>query len=210
VGGILVSVNVGRVRTVERDGENPDTAIWKSPVEGRVRVAGVQIAGDSQADRDAHGGPDRVAYAYAAEDLGYWSEQVGRPLEPGSVGENLTTRGVDVTGALIGERWRVGTALFEVAQPRVPCWKLGHRMGDLSFPRRFREAGRPGAYLRLLEEGEIGAGDSIGVTAPATASLSVAEVARIHGAERHRSGELLALGALSADWVAWARDRATA
>lgn len=203
-----MSVNVGGVRTVERDGEPRDTAIWKLPVEGRVRVAGVQIAGDAQANREVHGGPDRVAYAYAAEDLEYWAEQTHRPVEPGSMGENLTTRDVDVTGAVIGERWRIGSALFEVAQPREPCWNLGHRMGDHSFPERFRAAGRPGAYLRLLEEGEIGAGDVVDVVQRPTGSLSVAEVARIHGSERHRSDELLVLDALLQEWAAWARDRA--
>ncbi len=117
------------------------SAIAKSPVEGRVRVAGVNVAGDDQADRRVHGGPDKAVYAYAAEDTAWWAGELGRPLEPGMFGENLTTEGVDVSGALVGERWRVGTVELEVCQPRLPCAKLGLRFGD---PRMVKRFGRPG------------------------------------------------------------------
>ncbi|MDQ3241654.1 MAG: MOSC domain-containing protein [Actinomycetota bacterium] len=141
------------------------TAIWKSPVEGRVAVRGVNLAGDAQADRSVHGGPDKAVYAYAIEETREWEGEVGRVLGPGAFGENLTVEGIDVSGALIGERWRVGTTLLEVAQPRVPCFKLGLRMGDPSFVKRFAQASRPGAYLRIVEEGELGAGDAVEVDA---------------------------------------------
>lgn len=202
-----MSVNVGDVRSVDRDGTPASTAIYKRPVGGRVSVSGVRIAGDAQADLSVHGGPDRVAYAYASEDAQWWEDRLGRSVDPGSFGENLTTAGVDVTGALIGERWRVGSALLEVAQPREPCWKLGMRMGDPAFPKQFRAAGRPGAYLRLVESGEIAAGDPVEIVEIPEASLSIAEVARIHGRERDRSAELLDLEALSDDWKVWARER---
>jgi len=161
----LLSVNVGRPRAVETGRRTVVTAIWKSPVEGRVAVSGVNLAGDAQADRSVHGGPDKAVYAYAIEETREWEGEVGRVLGPGAFGENLTVEGIDVSGALIGERWRVGTTLLEVAQPRVPCFKLGLRMGDPSFVKRFAQASRPGAYLRIVEEGELGAGDAVEVDA---------------------------------------------
>jgi len=161
----LLSVNVGRPRAVETGRRTVVTAIWKSPVEGRVAVRGVNLAGDAQADRSVHGGPDNAVYAYAIEETREWEGEVGRVLGPGAFGENLTVEGIDVSGALIGECWRVGTTLLEVAQPRVPCFKLGLRMGDPSFVKRFAQASRPGAYLRIVEEGELGAGDAVEVDA---------------------------------------------
>ena len=157
--GKLLSVNVGSPREIEWLGRREATSIWKSPVEGRVPVRGVNVAGDDQADREFHGGPDKAVYAYAREDTVWWERELGRELEHGNFGENLTVSGVDVTGAVVGERWEIGTVVLEVAQPRIPCWKLGARMEDASFPVHFAAAGRPGAYLRIVEEGEIGAGD---------------------------------------------------
>jgi MOSC domain-containing protein YiiM len=139
------------------------TAIWKQPVEGRVRVRGVNLDGDEQADLSVHGGPDKAVYAYAIEETRLWEEELGRELGVGAFGENLTTTGVDVSGALIGERWRVGTTLLEVVQPRFPCFKLGVRMDDPGFVRRFAQGSRPGAYLRIIEEGELGTGDKVSI-----------------------------------------------
>jgi MOSC domain-containing protein YiiM len=137
------------------------SAIFKAPVEGRVRVEGVNVAGDEQADRRVHGGPDKAVYAYASEDTAFWEGELGRELGPGAFGENLTTEGVDVSGAVVGERWRIGTVELEVCQPRLPCAKLGIRLGDPKMVRRFGEARRPGAYLRIVTEGELGAGDEV-------------------------------------------------
>ena len=159
----VLSVNVGLPRPVETGRRIVLTAIWKSPVEGRVAVRGVNLAGDDQADRSVHGGPDKAVYAYAIEETREWEAELGRELGPGAFGENLTLEGIDVSGALVGERWRVGTALLEVVQPRLPCFKLGLRMGDPAFVKRFGRASRPGAYLRILEEGELGAGDTVEV-----------------------------------------------
>lgn len=163
----LVSVNVGRPRAVDTGRRTVETAIWKRPVEGRVAVRGVNVDGDAQADRSVHGGPDKAVYAYAIEETRRWEAELGRDLGPGAFGENLTVAGLDVSGALLGERWRVGTALLEVVQPRLPCFKLGLRMGDPTFVKRFGRASRPGAYLRIVEEGELGAGDTIEVDAAA-------------------------------------------
>src|SRR4051812_33290251 len=159
----LVSVNVGRPRQVGTGRRTASTAIWKAPVEGRVALRGVNLAGDDQADRTVHGGPDKAVYAYAAEETELWEAELGGPLGPGVFGENLTVRGMPVSEAVIGERWELGTALLEVAQPRMPCFKLGLRMGDPRFPKRFAAADRPGAYLRVVREGDIGAGDPIEV-----------------------------------------------
>jgi MOSC domain-containing protein YiiM len=161
-GGAVVSVNVGRPRQISvRRGRALMSAIGKQPVEGRVRVQGVNVAGDDQADRLVHGGPDKAVYAYASEDTAWWSSELGRDLEPGMFGENLTLAGVDVSGALIGERWRIGDVELEVCQPRLPCAKLGLRFGDPQMLKRFAQAGRPGAYLRILREGELGPGDAV-------------------------------------------------
>jgi MOSC domain-containing protein YiiM len=159
----VLSVNVGRPRPVDTGRRTVSTAIWKAPVEGRLRVRGVNLDGDDQADRSVHGGPDKAVYAYAIEETRVWERELGRTLGPAAFGENLTTEGLDVSGALVGERWRIGTTLLEVVQPRLPCFKLGLRMGDPSFVRRFGQASRPGAYLRIVEEGELGAGDTIHV-----------------------------------------------
>jgi MOSC domain-containing protein YiiM len=137
------------------------TAIWKQPVDGRVAVRGVNLEGDEQADRRVHGGEFKAVYAYAVEEIRQWEEELGREIGPGGFGENLTLEGIDVSGARPGERWAIGTAVLEVTEPRVPCFKLNLRMGDNKFGRRFLAAGRPGAYLRIVEEGELGAGDAV-------------------------------------------------
>jgi MOSC domain-containing protein YiiM len=158
----LVSVNVGRPAQISvRRGRPLMSAIGKQPVGGRVRVEGVNVAGDQQADLRVHGGPDKAVYAYASEDIAWWAAELGRELPPGAFGENLTTEGVDVSGAVIGEHWHIGSVELEVCQPRLPCAKLGLRFGDPLMVRRFGEASRPGAYLRIVTEGELGAGDEI-------------------------------------------------
>ncbi len=161
----LRSVNVGRARTVIWRDRPVTTAIWKDPVAGPVAIAGVNLDGDDQADRRVHGGRDKAVYAYATEDYAWWTRELAAPLAPGTFGENLTTVGIDLTASCIGDRWHVGSAVLEVAQPRSPCFKLGIRMGDDSFPGRFEAARRPGAYLRVIVEGVVTAGDTIDVRA---------------------------------------------
>ena len=205
--GKLLSVNVGSPREIEWLGRREATSIWKSPVEGRVPVRGVNVAGDDQADREFHGGPDKAVYAYAHEDTVWWERELGRELEHGNFGENLTVSGVDVTGAVVGERWEIGTAVLEVAQPPIPCWKLGARMDDASFPVHFAAAGRPGAYLRVVEEGEIGAGDEVRVGEKPAHGLTVGDVARIYHQERGRCALLLEAPELAEGWREWALRR---
>ncbi|MGH9182775.1 MAG: MOSC domain-containing protein [Acidimicrobiales bacterium] len=205
--GFLVSVNVGGARSVRHRGRATTTAIWKEPAAGRVAARGVNLDGDLQADRRVHGGPDKAVYAYAAEDLAWWQGELGRPLPPGSVGENLTLAGVEVTGAVIGERWAIGTAVFEVCQPRVPCFKLGLRMGDPRFPRRFAAAGRPGAYLRIATEGEVGAGDEVEVVHRPSHGVTVGLVARAGSHDPTLAPALLRAPELAGSWLAWAREQ---
>jgi MOSC domain-containing protein YiiM len=176
--GRLLSVNVGQpVRIGARRGRPLMSAIVKQPVRGRVRVEGANVAGDRQADLRVHGGPDKAVYAYASEDAAWWESELERTLPPAPFGENLTTEGVDVSGAVIGERWRIGSVELEVCQPRIPCSKLGIRLADMKLVKRFGQAGRPGAYLRIVAEGELGAGDEITVISRPGHGVTIALVA---------------------------------
>jgi MOSC domain-containing protein YiiM len=178
----------------------------KVPVSGRLAARGVNLAGDDQGDRSVHGGPDRAIYAYSWDDYAWWSEQLGRPLAPGTFGDNLTLHGIDVTGAKIGERWRVGTATLQVTAIRVPCYKLAAVMGDNGFVKAFAHALRPGAYLRIIEEGDIGAGDAVSILASPSHDLTIGEMARLYFFDRSNAGKLLAVPELSESWRAWASE----
>jgi MOSC domain-containing protein YiiM len=201
---MLLSINVGSPRSVEWRGRTIVTSIFKAPILGRRRLEGVNVAGDHQADREVHGGPDMAVYAYAAEDYAWWADQLATELGPGHFGDNLTTRGIDVTGALVGERWRVGTALLEVASPRIPCYKLGMRMDDPAFVKRFAVARRPGAYLRIVEAGECGAGDELRVEFRPARSVTMAQFAEIYFSGPQRAAELLTVERLPRSWQQWA------
>ena len=202
--GTVLSVNVGRARDFEYDGRPARSAIWKSPVAGRIAVRGVNLDGDEQADRVAHGGPDKAIYSYAIEDSRWWERKIGRPFPYGAFGENLTTEGIEVNDALVGERWKIGTTVLEVSEPRVPCWRLGVRMNDKMFPRRFTEALRPGSYLRIIVEGDVGAGDEIRVIERPKHTLTIRDVFRIYVRDRDEIERLLAVPQLSGSWKRWA------
>ena len=202
-GAAVASVNVGAIRTVRLGPREVTTGIWKSPVAGRIRIRGVNLDGDDQADRAVHGGPDKAVYAYASEDLAWFAREIDRPLEPGTFGENVTTIGIDLARAVIGERWAVGTAVLEVTQPRIPCFKLGIRMGDPTFPRRFAEAARPGAYLGVVEEGRIGAGDPIQLISTPTHGVTIGLVERAYHADRSLVRRLFDAPELPESWRDW-------
>jgi MOSC domain-containing protein YiiM len=200
----VLSVSVGTPRAFDYNGRPAKSAIWKSPVAGRIAARGVNLAGDAQADRDAHGGPDKAVYAYAIEDVRWWETELGRALEHGAFGENLTTNGIDVNSALIGERWRIGSTVLEVSEPRIPCWRLGVRMNDKLFPRRFTQASRPGAYLRIVVEGDLGAGDEIQIVERPAHDLTVRDVFRIYTRDENEAERLLAVPRMSESWKSWA------
>ena len=205
VAGKVQSVNVGKPRQVEWHGRIVETGIWKKPVEGSVRIEGVNLEGDGQADLRVHGGPDKAVYAYSAEDYEWWSGELGRDLAPGTFGENLTVSGLDLAGALIGERWSVGSAVLEVSQPRLPCSKLGIRMKDPDFRDRFDDAGRFGTYLRIIEEGSVAAGNAVEVLSRPDHDLTITELGR---ASPHQTPEtvnkILSTPGVPASWTDWA------
>ena len=203
--GRVLSVNVGAVHDIHWPGANGTSAIWKQPVTGRVAVRGINLEGDTQADRRVHGGPDKAVYAYAREDSAWWETQLGRAVEPGAFGENLTLDGVAVTDALIGERWSVGTTVLEVAQPRVPCWKIGVKMADPGFPQKFAAAGRAGAYLRIVQEGDVGASDEVRVIHRPDHGVTVGLVARTYHEDHSLAPALLRAPELAEGWRTWAR-----
>ncbi len=175
--GSVVSVNVGMPRDIEWAGRTVRTAIWKEPTDQRVPVEHDNLAGDRQADLRVHGGPDKAVYAYSAEDYRWWEERLGAPLDPGTFGENLTTVGLELDHAVIGEVWAIGTALLQVAQTRQPCFKLGIRMGDAGFVEEFDRARRFGVYLRIMEAGDVGVGDGISLVSRPTHGMTAANFA---------------------------------
>jgi len=199
----VTSVNVGCVAQLETPRGAVPSAIVKRPVHGRVRFEGVNAAGDDQADRSVHGGVDRAVYAYAAEDYAWWETELGRALDPGTFGENLTTTGIDVNQAVIGERWEIGDAELEVSSPRVPCFKLAARMGDPRFVATFGRARRPGPYLRIARPGSIAAGDRIRVVSRPSHGIRVVDFLTIYLFERDRLRELLAAPEIPASWTDW-------
>jgi MOSC domain-containing protein YiiM len=204
--GRLLSVNVGRPQVFEYRGQPAKSAIWKSPVLGRVVVRRTNLDGDGQADRKAHGGFHKAVYAYAIEDAHWWQHELDRPLAYGAFGENLTTEEIEISSAIVGERWQIGTTVLEVSEPRSPCWKLGVRMNDPLFPRRFAEAMRPGSYLRVVSVGTIGAGDEIRILSRPDHGLTLRDVSRIYSRDRKEAVRLLENPNLSDRWRAWAAD----
>ncbi len=163
--GVVVDVPWGNLRR---------SGIDKRPVEGPVRVSAAGVGGDEIADTVFHGGVDQAVYAYAGEDLDDWAAELGRPLSPGQFGENLTTRGIDVQEARLGERWRIGTVVLEVCDVRIPCSVFQGFLDEPRWVRRFTEKGVPGAYLRVVQEGTVEAGDAVEVVERRDHDLTVA------------------------------------
>jgi MOSC domain-containing protein YiiM len=160
------SVNVGQPVEVDWAGDVGRTSIDKRPVAGPVEVTPLGLAGDSVSDTAHHGGRDQAVYAYAVEDLDFWVGELQQPVGPGQFGENLTTEGVDLNAAVVGTRYRIGTALLEISSTRTPCntfkaWQRASGYDDTAWVKRFSAALRPGPYLRVLEPGLLRAGDEI-------------------------------------------------
>jgi MOSC domain-containing protein YiiM len=203
----LLSVNVGQPRPNPWK-EMKQTGIDKRPVDGAVMVTPprakglgmVGLAGDRVYDVRNHGGPDQAVYAYAREDLDFWAAQLGRPLGNGVFGENLTTKGIDVNGALIGERWRIGPeVILEASCPRIPCGTFQGWLAQAGWIKRFTQAARPGSYLRVIEPGEISAGDPVEVVHRPEHDVSVALCFRALTLEPELLPRLLAADALPRD-----------
>jgi MOSC domain-containing protein YiiM len=207
MGARVISVNIGPVRTLEWAGKQVRTAYCKDPVEGGVVVSPAGLAGDGRAYRGAIGNPDHAIYSYASEDLAWWAVQEHRPFPPGSLGENLTMTGIDITAAVIGERWRIADVELEVCQPRFGCVKMGMRMWDPSFVERFEAAHRPGAYLRVLRAGTVSAGDPVAVVRRPAHGLTIAEVYAARLGDREVVPRLLAAPELTPKLRDWAQVR---
>jgi MOSC domain-containing protein YiiM len=171
----IVSVNTGREKPASWAGELKRTAIDKRPVSGPVHAGELGLDGDEQADKADHGGPDQALYAYAREDLDWWAARIGRDLRDGMFGENITTAGLDVSGAVIGETWRFGEVVVQVTSPRVPCVVFRNWMDEKGWIKAFRAAGRPGAYLRVCRTGRVAAGDPVEVLSRPSGSYSIAD-----------------------------------
>src|SRR5215475_12707234 len=158
----LVSLNVGLPRDVTWNGKTVRTAIWKSPVKDRRMVRTLNIVGDGQGDLAGHGGEQRAVFVYQTESYRYWEQFLGRnDFVYGQFGENFTVEGLPDNQVCIGDRYRIGDAIFEVTQPRVTCYRVGIRMNEPRMPALLVEHHRPGFYFRVCEEGEVGAGDDI-------------------------------------------------
>ena len=156
----LVSVNAGRAEPMKIGARTVTTGIRKGPVE-RGHVGALGLAGDVVADEENHGGPDQALYLYSAEDYAWWADELGGVPEPGTFGENLTLSGFGPEPVRIGERFRIGAALVEVTAPRIPCSVFATRIGEADWVKRFASARRPGLYVRVLEPGEVAAGDPV-------------------------------------------------
>ncbi|MBX6386361.1 MAG: MOSC domain-containing protein [Microbispora sp.] len=196
----VLSVNVGRAVDAEWAGNLKRTAIDKRKAEGRVAVHDNGLAGDERADVENHGHPDQAVYAYAREDLDWWEPRLGRVLRDGRFGENLTTSGADLTGAYLGERWRVGTAVLEVTYPRIPCVVFRNWLDEHGWVKRFTEAGRPGAYFRVVERGELGAGDEIEVLYRPSDGVTIGEAFRAYHGDEDLMRRILAVPGHSEKW----------
>ncbi|MGZ4429240.1 MAG: MOSC domain-containing protein [Nocardioidaceae bacterium] len=208
----VVSVNVGTPVDEEWAGNLRRTAIRKSPVTGPVRVRELGLDGDQVADTEHHGGTYQAVYAFAQEDLDFWTEQLGETVPPGLFGENLTTAGIDVNEAVVGERWRIGTALLQVIEVRIPCnvfknW-LGVRGYDNTvWVKRFTAEGRPGPYLRVLEEGTLRVGDPITVEHRPAHGVTVSTMFKALTTDPALLPELLKVDGLPEKLYADVRDR---
>lgn len=205
--GLVASLNVGMPQTIVWRGQTFVTAIAKTPVEGPLRLDGVNFDGDDQSNRRVHGGPARAAYAYAIEDYRWWERELGTTIEPARFGENLTLLGIEVSHAVPGERWQVGNAVVEVTQPRVPCAKLAMRMDDPEFTKRFAAVGRTGALLAIVEPGTVARGDEVTVLSRPDHGWTIDEMLRIYLFEQHRRAELLAIPNLPERWREFAEGR---
>jgi MOSC domain-containing protein YiiM len=199
----IEAVFVGGPRQVSWQGSQVQTSIFKAPVEGRVMARTLNIDGDRQSDLAVHGGEFKAIYSYALENYRWWSEKLGRPLEPANFGENLTIRDFPESEICLGDTFRTGEAEIEAIQPRLPCYKLGIRFGDPQMVRLFTESRRWGIYFRVLKEGMLGAGDPVVPLARDPERLPVYDIARVYFSDRDDTATMRRLadhGRLAPSW----------
>ena len=200
----LLSVNVGLPRDIAWKGRTVHTGVWKNPVHGRCRVGRLNLEGDGQGDLAGHGGEHRAVFVYQIESYRYWQEQLKRTdFVDGQFGENFTVEGLPDDAVCIGDRYQIGTALFEVTQPRVTCFRVGIRMNEPRMAALLTSSGRPGFYFRVLREGEVGEGDEIVKVGEAAERMTVTEINALLYLPNHARDRLeraLRIEALSPGW----------
>ncbi len=207
----LISINVGLPREVSWKGRTVSTSIFKSPVEGPVKLRTRNLDGDGQADLSVHGGPDKAAYVYPAEHYEFWRGELSdMELTWGHFGENFTTQGLLEEDVRIGDILRVGSALVRVTQPRMPCYKLGIRFGRADMVKRFLASRRTGFYLAVLEEGTVQAGDTFAYVERSTHGIGVADITRLFAFDKDdwaTMRRVVEIEALPESWRGYFRDR---
>jgi MOSC domain-containing protein YiiM len=204
--GRVVSVNVAFVRSdIDTRASDGRTGIDKRPVDGPVLLTAAGVQGDTVCETKHHGGPDQAVYAYAAEDLAFWTAELGQEFRPGGVGENLTVSGVDCTGAVLGERWQVGEVVLQVRSCRTPCRVFAGFRGVRDLVKRFIAAGRPGAYLAVERPGLVCAGDTVELLDRPDHGVTVADLMAASTVSRERVPEVAVarefMGARARAWL---------
>ena len=203
----VISINIASVvHEGEWTGSEGKTGIDKRAVSGVIRFANEQVANDVIADRNVHGGYDQAVYAYAREDADWWEREIGTTIENGRFGENLTTLGIDVNAAVIGERWEIGSVILEVSQPRIPCRVFAGFWQRPTLIKEFMAAGRPGTYFRIIQEGTMVTGDSIKVISVPDHGITIADIYAAKNGERSKVSEIAQVKALSMSYQEWAKN----
>jgi MOSC domain-containing protein YiiM len=207
----LISVNVGLPRIVRSNGEPLSTGIFKEPVAGRVVLRTLNLDGDRQADLSVHGGPSKAVYVYPSEHYDYWKRELPEMELPwGMFGENFTTTGLFESELNIGDKFRVGSAVVMVTEPRMPCYKLGIKFGRPDIVKRFLASERTGFYFAVLQESEVGVGDPIELIEGNKHSVQVNDITRLYTREKHNAGLLrraIAVEVLPESWKSYFRHR---
>jgi MOSC domain-containing protein YiiM len=207
----VISVNVGLPREITWKGRIVSTGIFKEPVAGRVAVRRLNLDGDRHADLTVHGGPDKAVYVYPSEYYQYWREQFpDMDLPWGMFGENLTVQGIVDARVFIGDQFRVGSALLEVRQPRLPCYKLGIKFQRDDILKRFLKSELTGFYFAVREEGEVAAGDTISLVSREAHGVSVTDITRLNSIEKRNQEKLrraIAVRSLPEDWREYFSER---
>jgi len=201
----VLSINVTSVvHQGEWTGSEGRTGIDKRSVTGHIEFKNNGVAGDRIIDTNVHGGYDQAVYAYAREDAQWWEKEIGEEIPAGRFGENLTTEGIDVNAALVGEQWKIGSVILEVSQPRIPCRVFAGFWKRATLIKDFTQAGRPGAYLRIIQEGTAQAGDAIEVIYKPDHSVSISDLFSAKSGERAKINEIKVVPQLSQGFKEWA------
>ena len=207
----LISVNVGLPRTVMSNGDPVSTGIFKEPVAGRVMLRTLNLDGDRQADLSVHGGPSKAVYAYPSEHYDYWTHEFPEMKLPwGMFGENFTTAGLLETELNVGDKFRVGSAIVMATEPRMPCYKLGIKFGRTDMVKRFMASARTGFYFAVLQEGEVGAGDTIELVETSKERFKLSDITALYTHEKHNIGLLrraIKVEALPQSWKNYFQQR---